>query len=105
MIKPPMKNTLPSALLVRLFFQPTKIFSDLAETKPSVVAVFFKAALWLGLLPPIFAFFGTSKFGWRLGTVEPLFLHREVLISISIAYFCALLIGFFKFCNRVAMDV
>lgn len=94
MINAPMKNTLPSCLLVRLFFQPKQIFTELAELKPSSLLVFFKAALWLGVLPPVFAYFGTSKFGWRLGTVEPLFLEKEVLFSISIAYFCALLLGF-----------
>lgn len=45
-------------------------------------------------MPPIFAFFGTSKFGWRLGTVEPIFLREEILLSISVVYFCVLLIGF-----------
>lgn len=94
MINAPMKNTLPSCLLVRLFFQPTKIFTELAELTPPSSLVFFKAALWLGLLPPIFAYFGTNKFGWRLGTVEPIFLREEILLSISVVYFCVLLIGF-----------
>ena len=89
-----MEKLLPSNLLVRLFFQPKKIFTELAELDPSSASVFFKAALWVGILPPIFAYIGTSKFGWRLGTVEPLFLDQNVLLSISVAYFCALLIGF-----------
>ncbi len=89
-----MKKVLPSRLLVRLFFQPKQIFSELAELEPSASSVFFKAALWLGLLPPVFAYFGASKFGWRLGTVEPIFLSKDILLSISVAYFCALLIGF-----------
>ena len=94
MIKASMNNTLPPCLLIRLFFQPKLIFSELAKLNPSSLSVFFKAALWLGVLPPIFAYIGTSKFGWRLGTVEPLFLEKEVLLSISVAYFCALLLGF-----------
>ncbi len=93
-MSPPMKNTFPISVLVRLFFQPSRVFSELAGTKPSSISVFFKAALWLGLLPPIFAYFGTSEFGWRLGTVEPLFLEKELLLSISFSYFIALLIGF-----------
>jgi hypothetical protein len=56
--------------------------------------VFFKVALWFGVLPPLFAYIGASKFGWRLGTVEPLSLQKEILISISVAYFIALLFGF-----------
>jgi hypothetical protein len=66
----------------------------LAESKPSPVAVFFKVALWLGVLPPLFAYIGASKFGWRLGAVEPLSLQKEILLSISVAYFIALLLGF-----------
>jgi len=89
-----MKKVLPSRLLVRLFFQPKLIFSELAELEPSPSSVFFRAALWLGMLPPIFAYIGASTFGWRLGTVEPLFLQKKILLSISVAYFCALLIGF-----------
>ncbi|MGH1537964.1 MAG: Yip1 family protein [Gammaproteobacteria bacterium] len=89
-----MKKELPSCLLVRLFFQPNKIFTELADTAPSSLSVFFKAALWLGIIPPIFAFLGASKFGWRLGAVEPLYLNENVLIGISLAYFLALLIGF-----------
>ena len=71
-----MKKELPSCLLVRLFFQPHKIFTELENTTPSSLSVFIKAAFWLGILPPIFAYFGASKFGWRLGTVEPLFLQK-----------------------------
>ncbi len=83
-----------SLLLFRLLFQPNAVFKELAEIKPSAWAVFFKSALWLGIIPPIFAYLGASKFGWRLGTVEPLFLSKNVVLAISIAYFLALLIGF-----------
>ena len=41
-----------------------------------------------------FAYIGASKFGWRLGAVEPLSLQKEILLSISVAYFIALLLGF-----------
>ena len=89
---------MPSAfslrLLLYLLYQPNNVFEKLAESKPSPVAVFFKVALWLGLLPPLFAYIGTSKFGWLLGTVEPLFLQKEILLRISAAYFIALLFGF-----------
>ena len=89
-----MQKTLPSFLALRLLFQPRQIFSELAEAKPSPTSVFFKAALWFGIMPPVFAYLGAAKFGWRLGAVEPLFLEKEILLGISFAYFCALLIGF-----------
>ena len=89
-----MKSAFSPRLMLRLLFQPNNVFKELAELKPSSIAVFFKVALWFGVLPPLFAYIGASKFGWRLGTVEPLSLQKEILLSISVAYFIALLFGF-----------
>ena len=89
-----MKTAFSPLLMLRLLLQPNKVFNELAESKPSPLAVFFKVALWFGVLPPLFAYIGASKFGWRLGTVEPLSLQKEILLSVSIAYFVALLLGF-----------
>jgi len=89
-----MKSAFSPRLVLRLLFQPNNVFKELAELKPSSIAVFFKVALWFGVLPPLFAYIGASKFGWRLGTVEPLSLQKEILLSISVAYFIALLFGF-----------
>jgi hypothetical protein len=54
--------------------------------------VFFGAALWLAVCPPLFAFVGSTQFGWRLG-VEPLLLPAGTALAISLAYFVLLLIG------------
>ncbi len=89
-----MKRAFSPRLMLRLLFHPNSVFKELAELKPSSIAVFFKVALWFGVLPPLFAYIGASKFGWRLGTVEPLSLQKEILLSISVAYFIALLFGF-----------
>ena len=89
-----MQSAFSPRLMLRLLFQPNDVFNELAELKPSSIAVFFKVALWFGMLPPLFAYIGASKFGWRLGTVEPLSLQKEILLSISVAYFIALLFGF-----------
>ncbi len=89
-----MQSAFSPRLMLRLLFQPNNVFKELAELKPSSMAVFFKVALWFGVLPPLFAYIGASKFGWRLGTVEPLSLQKEILLSISVAYFIALLFGF-----------
>ena len=89
-----MPEAFPSLLMVRLLFQPKAVFNELAKLEPTPVSVFFKVALWFGILPPLFAYIGTSEFGWRLGAVEPLVLQQKVLIVISFAYFFALLLGF-----------
>jgi hypothetical protein len=89
-----MQTAFSPRLMLRLLFQPNNVFTELAESNPTPFTVFFKVALWFGVLPPLFAYVGASKFGWRLGTIEPLFLEKEILLSISIAYFIALLFGF-----------
>ena len=87
----PVKFSISS--LVTVLFRPKKVFEALAAAEPSAPKVFFGFALWLGLLPPVFAYFGTMQFGWRLG-VEPVFLPRPTVLAICAAYFVALLFGF-----------
>ena len=89
-----MDKVFSSFLILRLLFQPSAVFKLLADLRPSPIAVFLKIALWFGILPPLFAYLGAVNFGWRLGTIEPLYLSRNILFGISIAYFFALLIGF-----------
>jgi hypothetical protein len=81
-------------VFARLLSQPAAVFEEIAESAPSPVAVFFGASLWLGIAPPVFAFVGASQFGWNVGVVEPIFLSMPALLSISLAYFAALLFGF-----------
>jgi len=68
------------------------VFTELAERPPSAARVFFGFALWLLILPPLFAFIGTATFGWRLG-VAPIVLPVPVIAAISAAYFVLLLFG------------
>jgi len=81
------------ASLATVLFRPKKVFEAVAAADPSAPKVFFGFALWLGLLPPVFAYVGTMQFGWRLG-VEPVFLPRSTVLAICAAYFAALLFGF-----------
>lgn len=81
------------ASLMTVLFRPKAVFEALAAAEPSAPRVFFGFALWLGLLPPVFAYFGTMQFGWRLG-VEPVFLPQPTVLAICAAYFVALLFGF-----------
>lgn len=77
----------------KVLFAPDQVFGAIALESPPASRVFFRFALWLGLLPPLFAYFGTLKFGWRLG-VEPVFLPEPTVRAICLAYFGALLTGF-----------
>jgi hypothetical protein len=82
------------SLMVRALVQPNRVFDLLSQASPSPAAVFVRFALVLGVLPPLFAYIGASRFGWRLGAVEPLSLPNGILVMISIAYFATLLFGF-----------
>ena len=79
--------------LGRILFSPNAVFQAVANESPPAGRVFFRIALWLGLLPPLFAYFGTLKFGWRLG-VEPVYLPQAKVLAICAVYFGALLVGF-----------
>jgi hypothetical protein len=71
---------------------PRMAFTAVAADPPSGSRVFFGTALWLALCPPLFAYVGSTLFGWRLG-VEPLFLPPGTVLAISTAYFVLLLFG------------
>jgi hypothetical protein len=72
---------------------PQRAIADIGANPPSGARAFFGAALWFGLCPPIFAYTGTTLFGWRLG-VAPLFLSTSTVLAIAAAYFALLLLGF-----------
>lgn len=89
-----MARAISPLLLFRLILKPGEVFENLSKTKPSAKDVFFKLAIWMIAIPPIFAYFGSMKFGWRLGATEPLMLGKGELAGISIGYFFTLLFGF-----------
>jgi hypothetical protein len=79
----------------QILFSPSTVFQAVAAESPTAKRVFFRFALWLGLLPPLFAYIGTTTFGWRLG-VEPVYLPPRIVFAICAAYFATLLLGFFS---------
>jgi hypothetical protein len=79
---------------LRLVSRPNAAFARLSGTRPSPSAMFFRVVIWMAAVPPIMAYLGASRFGWRLGAREPLHMSRGELLAISIAYFAALLFGF-----------
>ncbi len=87
------KQTFSILQVGKILSSPGAIFQSLVADSPTAWRVFFRLALWLGLLPPLFAYIGTTQFGWRLG-VEPVFLPAGTVLAICVAYFVALLFGF-----------
>ncbi len=80
--------------MLALFLRPRAAFEELSESRPLAKAVFFRLVIWMALLPPLFAFIGSSLFGWRLGAGDPIFIPTDTLIAVCASYFVALLIGF-----------
>jgi hypothetical protein len=76
-----------------VLIDPQRAIADIGAHPPSSARAFFGAALWFGLCPPLFAYVGTTLFGWRLG-VAPLFLPARTVLAIAVAYFVLLLVGF-----------
>ena len=89
-----MARAITPLLIFRLVSRPYDVFETLAGSKMSATEVFFKLAIWLIALPPIFAYFGTRTFGWRLGATEPLMLTPDELVGITAGYFVVLVVGF-----------
>jgi hypothetical protein len=87
-------DSISPLLIFRLITRPGDVFQNLSNAKPSAKDVLFKLAIWMIALPPVFAYFGSLKFGWRLGATEPLILSKGELAGISIGYFFTLLFGF-----------
>ena len=81
-------------LIFRLVSKPHEVFERLAVARLSAAEVFFGVTIWLLALPPVFAYFGTRTFGWRLGATDPLMLTGDQLIGITVGYFLVLVVGF-----------
>jgi hypothetical protein len=75
-----------------VLLHPQMAFTAIAADPPSGARVFFGTSLWLALCPPIFAYVGSTLFGWRLG-VEPLVLAPGTVFAVSVAYFVLLVFG------------
>jgi len=87
------QTTLAPWFPLRLLISPTKVFNELAATRPDPYVMFFKYLVWFALIPPLLAYIGATTFGWRLGAAEPLFLPAGDLLLVNMLYFAALLFG------------
>lgn len=84
-----------SLLLAPLVFvAPSRLFVRITQSSPSPLGVMFKYALWIGLVPPLCAFYGAGRFGWRFGVGEPISMDSGMLAAICMAYYLMLLAGF-----------
>ncbi|BAS67215.1 MAG: DUF1282 domain-containing protein [Gammaproteobacteria bacterium] len=67
----------------------------LVDSQYSPAKLFFGFSVWLILIPPISAFYGSYYTGWSLGIGEPIHLSFSESIAIAIFYAMALIIAWF----------
>ena len=77
-----------------IFLRPAAVFRRLADDSAGFKRILFGYALWLGLIPPVCAWFGTSAFGWRLGIGEAVQISPERSAIVFPLYYLCLLAGF-----------
>ncbi len=87
------ETPLPRWWLGHAVRKPVEAFEKLAGAQPDPHAVFFKYAVPLALIPPAFAFVGTTIFGWRLGAKSPLYLAADERVLAVVCYYFVLLGG------------
>lgn len=82
---------------LKTFTEPGTLFAALAKTPPPANEVLFRYAIWLGLIPPVCAYLGTTSLhGWDFGVSGKIVLFEPaVALSIAVVYFCLLFGGFF----------
>lgn len=69
--------------------------SHLSRSEYSSTQLFFSYSIWLILIPPISAFFGSYYYGWSLGVGDPIRLSLPESVIISIFYALALMAAWF----------
>ena len=82
---------LPLRSVLLVLFDPNKAFTQIQKIHPDPLGVLLGCALWLGLIPPLCSFLGTSWFGWRIGLHEAVVLPVTLAFFICLAYYAALL--------------
>ncbi len=72
-----------------------KLINHLARSEYSSAQLFFGYSIWLILIPPVSAFFGSYYYGWSLGVGDPIRLSLSESVIISIFYALALMAAWF----------
>ena len=80
--------------MIKVLYAPKEVFGGIRDNPPTLAKVLATKAIWLGLIPPVSAFVGTSQFGWHMGIGDPLRVSMELTVAICVAYYVFLLVGF-----------
>jgi hypothetical protein len=79
-------------MFLKTLIMPGQVFRDIAKGNELVIHAVHRQTFLLVILPPIFAWVGSSTFGWRLGAEDPLYFVNTA--SVIISFFYAMALGF-----------
>ena len=77
----------------KIFSEPREAWDSIREADLSLANLFLRVLIPLALISPIAGYIGTTKFGWQIGTGEPVRLTSESALQISVVYFGAILVA------------
>ena len=77
----------------KIFSEPREAWDSIREADLSLASLFIRVLIPLALISPVAGYIGTTKFGWQIGTGEPVRLTSESALQISVVYFGAILVA------------
>ena len=72
---------------IGLFLNPVREWESIRDSSQTTAGILFGHAAILGIIPPISAYFGTTKVGWTIGYLDPVRLTEASAGSMSIIYY------------------
>lgn len=81
-------------MFLKTLISPGKVFQEIAAGNELVIYAVHRQTFKLVILPPVFAWVGSTVFGWRLGTADPIYLENTARIIVSFFYAMALGFGY-----------
>ena len=72
---------------IGLLISPQKGWQKIREDQQGVAGVLLGHTALLGLIPPMCAYFGTTRVGWTIGYSDPVMLTTNSALPISIIYY------------------
>ena len=80
---------------IGLLINPQKTWHKIKEDGRGTVAVLLGHTAILGLIPPVCAYFGTTRVGWTIGYADPVRLTESSALPISVIYYLVILFSIY----------
>lgn len=81
-------------MFLKTLLTPGIVFKEIAEGDDLLIHAVHRQTFLLVILPPVFAWVGSTVFGWRLGSADPMYFDDTTRIIISFFYAIALGFGY-----------